>query len=110
MAICVGDIEMLDKAPSGPAEPSHPCGQYAAAPLTLVHTAPHLHNSTRSPRSGRAQRFPFQFVKKKHNKMAHDSNVERPDARPHISTRSNSWWFVRRYSSYFPNSVFTPTL
>lgn len=44
------------------AEPSHPCGQYAAAPLTLIHITLHLHNSTQSPRSGRARLFPFQFV------------------------------------------------
>lgn len=50
VAICVGDTEMLDKAPSGFAEPSHPCGQYAAAPLTLIHI-----NSTQSSRSGQAR-------------------------------------------------------
>lgn len=50
MAICVGDTEMQDKAPSGFAEPSHPCGQYVAAPLTLIHI-----NSTQSSRFGWAQ-------------------------------------------------------
>lgn len=62
VAICAGDIEMLDKAPSGFAEPSHPCGQYAAAPLTLIHITLHLHNSTQSHHSGQIRLFPFQFV------------------------------------------------
>lgn len=91
------------------AEPSHPCGQYAAAPLTLVHITLHLHNSTQSSRSGRPRLFLFQFVQHE-TKAAHDSSADWPDAQLHISTCSNSWWFVCRYSSYFPNSVFTPTL
>lgn len=57
------------------AEPSHPCGQYAAAPLTLVHITLHLHNSTQSPRSGRARLFLFQFVQHE-TKAAHDSSAD----------------------------------
>lgn len=84
VAICVGDIEMLDKAPSGFAEPSHPCGQYVAAPLTLIHI-----NSTQSSRSGQADLFLFQFVQRE-TKMARDSSVDRADARLHTSMYSNS--------------------
>lgn len=62
VAICVGDIEMLDKAPSGLQSQAHPCGQYATAPLTLIHITLHLHNSTQSTRSGQARLFLFQFV------------------------------------------------
>lgn len=36
VAICVGNIEMLDNSPSGFTEPNHPCGQHAAAPVNLI--------------------------------------------------------------------------
>lgn len=106
VAICVGDIEMLDKAPS----------ELAGAKASMwticrCSTNPHPHHAASAPptppqssRSGRARLFLFQFVS-----GAHDSNADRPDAWLHTSPCSNSWWFVCHYSSYFPNSVFTPT-
>lgn len=36
VAICVGNTETLDVSPSGFTEPSHPCGQHAAAPVNLT--------------------------------------------------------------------------
>lgn len=50
VAICVGNIEMLDNSPSGFTEPNHPCGQHAAAPVNLI-----LIISTLSSWSGHTQ-------------------------------------------------------
>lgn len=36
VAICVGNTETLHVSPSGFTEPSHPCGQHAAAPVNLT--------------------------------------------------------------------------
>lgn len=49
VAICVGDTEMPGQKLRQASfffflarrEPSHPCGQYAAAPLTLIHINAH---------------------------------------------------------------------
>lgn len=50
VAICVGNIEMLDNSPSGFTEPNHPCGQHAAAPVNLTLIIP-----TQSSWSGHTQ-------------------------------------------------------
>lgn len=52
VAICVGNIEMLDNSPSGFTEPNHPCGQHAAAPVNLI-----LIISTQSSWSGHSTCF-----------------------------------------------------
>lgn len=44
------------------AEPNHPCGQYAVAPLTLTHITLHLHSFTQHYRSGEIPLFLFQLV------------------------------------------------
>lgn len=70
-------------------------------------TNPHPHPTASLQSSAQTPSFLFQPAR---NTTAHDSHVDWPDAWLHISTCSNSWWFICHNSSYFPNLLFTPTL